>query len=514
MNQFTPSAYQQAIFDWIIEGRGDAIVNAVAGSGKTTTLIQASQRLKTSRALFAAFNTHIAKTLSDRIPTMTCRTIHSVGNRCVSRYLGRTVLDDSKYRSLCRDQANGLHSQLTAHYAQQLQEWARSGADEDDEPEAVPKLEELQAAIAQLVHFTQCTLTCPDSAIAVHSMAAHFGLEILYPDLLIPAISTILEQGQDLARQDKIIDYSDMLYLPYVWGLQPQTFEWVFVDEAQDLSAAQLHLILKARAKGGRMLLVGDPLQAIYGFAGADCESFDRIKDTLQAQELPLSICYRCPVKVLELAKKIVPHMEAAPGAPDGRVETMRESKLPEVVKEGDLILCRLTAPLVSLCIELIAQRIPARVRGRDIGRMLTAIARDVSQIQGFTFRRFAEFLEEYRSKRVAKLQQKANSEAQIESFCDRVNGVKACYEAFECKTLEAFCLEIEGLFSDDRPSVILSTVHRAKGLEEDRVFILYPDKLPLVWENQQPWELKQEMNLKYVALTRAKAELIFVIGK
>ncbi|MEX0267821.1 hypothetical protein AB3R30_01640 [Leptolyngbyaceae cyanobacterium UHCC 1019] len=95
-------------------------------------------------------------------------------------------------------------------------------------------------------------MTNPGSAIAVHSMAAHFGLEVPYPALLIPAIATILEQGQDLARQGKIIDYSDMLYLPYAWDLQPQTFEWVFVDEAQDLSAAQLHLILKARAKGGR----------------------------------------------------------------------------------------------------------------------------------------------------------------------------------------------------------------------------------------------------------------------
>ena len=72
--------------------------------------------------------------------------------------------------------------------------------------------------------------------------------------------------------------------------------------------------------------------------------------------------------------------------------------------------------------------------------------------------------------------------------------------------------MEIEGLFSDDRPSVILATVHQAKGLEADRVFILYPDNLPMIWENQQPWELKQEMNLKYVALTRAKAELIFVV--
>lgn len=143
---------------------------------------------------------------------------------------------------------------------------------------------------------------------------------------------------------------------------------------------------------------------------------------------------------------------------------------------------------------------------------MLTAIAREVAQLPGFTFRQFAEYLEEYRANRIARLKQRANSEAQIESFSDRVDGVKACYEAFECKTLEAFCMKIEGLFSDDRPSVVLSTVHRAKGLEEDRVFMLYPDKLPLIWENQQSWELKQEMNLKYVALTRVKAELVFVM--
>jgi DNA helicase II / ATP-dependent DNA helicase PcrA len=59
---------------------------------------------------------------------------------------------------------------------------------------------------------------------------------------------------------------------------------------------------------------------------------------------------------------------------------------------------------------------------------------------------------------------------------------------------------------------VLLSTVHRAKGLEAERVFLLYPDKLPLQWENQQAWELRQEMNLKYVALIRAWAELYFVV--
>ena len=66
-------------------------------------------------------------------------------------------------------------------------------------------------------------------------------------------------------------------------------------------------------------------------------------------------------------------------------------------------------------------------------------------------------------------------------------------------------------MFSDSRSSVVLSTVHRAKGLEERRVFVLRPDQLPLRWQNQQKWELEQEYNLKYVSTTRAKEALFFV---
>ena len=47
--------------------------------------------------------------------------------------------------------------------------------------------------------------------------------------------------------------------------------------------------------------------------------------------------------------------------------------------------------------------------------------------------------------------------------------------------------------------------------LESDRVVILLPNKLPLSWKGQKPWQFQQEMNLKYVALTRAKKELVFV---
>jgi superfamily I DNA/RNA helicase len=68
-------------------------------------------------------------------------------------------------------------------------------------------------------------------------------------------------------------------------------------------------------------------------------------------------------------------------------------------------------------------------------------------------------------------------------------------------------------LFTDEKVenAVMLSTAHKSKGLEANRVLILLPNKLPLTWQNQLDWQLKQELNLKYVALTRARKELVFI---
>ena len=71
----------------------------------------------------------------------------------------------------------------------------------------------------------------------------------------------------------------------------------------------------------------------------------------------------------------------------------------------------------------------------------------------------------------------------------------------------------INRLFTDEKVenAVMLSTAHKSKGLEANRVLILLPNKLPLTWQNQLDWQLKQELNLKYVALTRARKELVFI---
>jgi superfamily I DNA/RNA helicase len=71
----------------------------------------------------------------------------------------------------------------------------------------------------------------------------------------------------------------------------------------------------------------------------------------------------------------------------------------------------------------------------------------------------------------------------------------------------------INKMFTDDKVenAVMLSTAHKSKGLEANRVIILLPDKLPLKFPHQQRWQEVQEMNLKYVAITRARKELIFI---
>lgn len=216
----------------------------------------------------------------------------------------------------------------------------------------------------------------------------------------------------------------------------------------------------------------------------------------------------------LDLARSIVPEIEAAPGAIASEIDIIEEEQISERVQPGDMIICRLTTPLIKTCIKLIERWMLARVCGRDIGEQLNAIVKAVTELLMYQWSEFGRCLDIYESRQVKKLAQCDGSESQIESLRGRVEAVPVWYQSFEAESVERLLEEIEKLFNDDEPDAILSTVHKAKGLENDRIFVLYPDKLPLIWEGQQDWEYIQEMNLRDVALTRAKRTMIFVHEK
>ena len=491
---FVPSPYQAAIFDFVENGSGDGFVDAVAGSGKTTTLVQAAKRIR-ARSLFCAFNRSIVGELKERLPQgMDVSTISGLGKRIVDAAIGRTEVDDYKYNALAK-----------AFLADQ--------AIEDENGE-------IAGAVVELVRYIQSSLTHPMDLAALKALMEHHDMEVAADHLpvVLRAAAVVLRQGIVVAREQKIISYGDMLWLPHVMsnkelliggGLRPRrSYYLLFVE---DLSPAQLAIVMKHRAPGGRILFVGDPRQAIYGFAGADNESVNKIVRATNARRLPLSVCYRCPQSHIQLAKAIVPHLEAAPNAPVGILETITESKLPSMVKAGDLVLCRNTSPLVALCFKLIELGVSARVRGREIGKTLQKLLKKVARLaEERGGASLPAAMDMYQQGACAALAELKDGEARVEALVDQMNSLRSVYTNARPQSLDEFLAAIEGLFDDGRPSVILSTVHRAKGLEEDTVFILHPERMPSP-AAKQPWQLTQEENLRYVAYTRAKKALYLV---
>jgi superfamily I DNA/RNA helicase len=266
------------------------------------------------------------------------------------------------------------------------------------------------------------------------------------------------------------------------------------------------------RRPGGLMMFVGDPNQAIMSFAGADAESYWAIRDETGAREMPLSICYRCPETHLALAREIVPQIEAAPGAPAGILRYGGEDTLVHEVREGDLVLCRRNAPLLKHCLRLIQSRRPARVRGRDVGKELANLVRDIGETAK-DFRLFLKVLEEFEARSEERLVAQDASETLIDILHDKCEAVRTCYEGFAANDAEELAGQIEAIFSDvpDDNCIWLSSIHRSKGLENDRVFVLEYGRLGQGHPRQRPHELVQEVNLKYVALTRARKELVLL---
>jgi DNA helicase-2/ATP-dependent DNA helicase PcrA len=120
-----------------------------------------------------------------------------------------------------------------------------------------------------------------------------------------------------------------MVWLPNVLNLPVGNYDFLCVDEAQDLNKAQLELVLKAHAEGARGIYVGDKHQAIMGFAASDHRSISNIIERTFAISLPLSICYRCPTSHIELANKIYPVIEPDPEPRPGQYPTLVLPKFP-----------------------------------------------------------------------------------------------------------------------------------------------------------------------------------------
>lgn len=485
------STMQTAIFDWVkahLSGAAALIVEAVAGSGKTTTIVEAAKLIPPSdSAVFLAFNKAIAQELAKRLPShVEACTLNALGWRILRQRLNlrfdavdRNKTRDLIYRNL-PDEAQDVRYELASLIAK-----AKAHG-------MVPRGFETHPGTYESSHDEW------------HALMLRYGID--HGDAEFSNFVTWAESILDLGiRQTRVVDFDDQLYLPVVLGLSAEQRDWVIIDEAQDVSHVQRALLRKVLKRDGRLIAVGDSHQAIYGFRGADSESLRSIEREFSAERLPLSMTYRCPRKVVEVAQGIVPEITCPDNAPEGSVETAKEWSVNDWT-DSDLVVCRMTAPLIELAYRAIGQGVPARVMGRDLGKGLVAL---VAKVAGRTneIERFAERLDAWREREIRRAGDDEDAQSRIE---DRVRCVDCVLRASGAESVRELKAAIESIFTDSRSGVTLATVHKAKGLEAQRVFILQPELMPCPWARDE-WQIVQEYNIKYVAVTRALEALIYL---
>lgn len=508
------------------------IIEARAGTGKTTTLVEGLKVMRgietaftpseQQRAIwdclalsrdaktvgFVAFNKSIATELQRRVPAgCEAMTMHSMGFRAVNK-LGRFRVDE--YRV----------SELIAR------ELGRDLRDLRKEKPAVI------GAVGRLVSLCKMNLAEPTED-ALDQLVRHYDVEVNHSrQEIFDLVPKILARCADPAA-DGAIDFDDMVWLPVRIDLPVAQYDVLLVDEAQDLNRCQQALAKKA---GRRLILCGDPRQAIYGFAGADAESMKRMATELSLENcaapvplvtLPLTVTRRCGKAIVEEAKKIVPDFGAFETNPEGVVRRASYPTQPNgsgttelpvertylaEIRGGDMAVCRVNAPLVRQCFKLIRMGVKATIQGRDVAKGLTSL---VTKMKADSIPDLVAKLSDWLAKELAKEGAARNpSESRMQALEDRHDCVLCFTEG--ASDVPEVLRKIEAIFTDDKnaPGVRFSSIHKAKGLEAHRVFFLKPAIQPPFGGNRPKpqWVIEQEANLEYVAITRAIEELIFVI--
>lgn len=285
----------------------------------------------------------------------------------------------------------------------------------------------------------------------------------------------------------------------------------LLVHNCQDTNPARRALVRAMLRKGGRVIAVGDPHQAIYGFTGADADAMDLIAMDFNCVKMGLTISYRCPKAVVKFANQWVSHIEAALTAPEGEVSrvSMEEFFKRNDLTVGSVVLSRTTKPLVSLAFNLIRRRIPCLVKGRDIGKALQKL---MTRWKVTTLDALESKLDGYLAKETTKLLAK-RQEAKLANVEDSVETIRIIID--QCRmegkrTIDDAVAYVDQLFGDKIEGMMtLSTIHRMKGKEAPVVFWLdRVNTCPSKWARQD-WAQEQEKNLCYVAATRSQDKLI-----
>lgn len=526
------SIQQKAAIEWLKdaavsdERRGLNLV-ARAGCGKTTTLVEMAKLLDglldpKDEVYFGAYNGAIATEIKGKLAQakldprhIGAATLHSAGFSAWRRVAKDVKVDEKKTYGILDRIIMGMENKAAFERDEAKRKLFHKKI------EAAKRYSGFVRKAVSLAKQRAFGFLCAcDDESQWYDLVDHFGLDEEIADdaevdmaEVIRLCIHVFKLGLDMDRE--VVDFDDMILSPLVHNVRMWPKRVVLLDEAQDTNPARRALAIKMLApSNGIFVAVGDDRQAIYGFTGADSDSMDLIQAQLNSDVLPLNVTYRCPKAVVGYANKWVPDFVADKTAPEGTLRRINEEDFwKEQLDPSDAILCRNTRPLISLAYTLLRKGVACRVEGREIGQGLTSLA---NKWKVRTLQALAERLLAYRDREIQKLLAKGLDE-RAAAVDDKVGTLMALIDKLtaegkrEVKELVEFIEALFGSSDDGRAILTLSTCHKAKGREWGRVFWWAAHQLsPSKWAKKD-WQIRQEHNLMYVAVTRAKSELVLV---
>lgn len=512
-------------------GKTNIVVNALAGTGKTTTIVEAVNRLitgkkrltgsdqqeliwdeickeKTEDILVISFSKRIVEELKEKLPSsvpaMTC---HSFGYQTmfkngITRGYSDSKLDFCVLKALCNYSKIEWEEKTLKNYFSQIHR---------KYPKVIKAMTRLiELARTNLIHLDLLSITELDSQLS--KLISYYNIE-WKKDEHYEVIQDTIANAAKLALELTYQCHSDMIYIPLRNKMFIPKRQLVFIDESQDTSIAQQELALKA---GFRHVVLGDVNQAIFSFAGADSKACENLTKILKSgintcKELPLTKSRRCPKVAVGLVKHIVPAFEVMPEAKKGNVYHIDISNLTATAKEGDMILCRTNAPLLKLLYFFYKNGKKAKIEGKQIG---DDIIKTLEEFDAEDIYDLKDKINNWKNIQLEKLEGKeANSEAII-NLIDKsdclLSMLKLLNDKDKTLPINALTLKIKEIFEDDVSCVRLLTIHKSKGLEANNVFLFGQNLLPHP-RSKGDVQLQQEANLEYVAKTRFKENFYFV---
>lgn len=536
----TASEYQMNIFRHGLEAIEaftkrepvtNAVVQAVAGSGKTTTIVGFANLIPSSmNAIFLAFNKAIADELKERLPrTVGARTLNSLGFGILRRYAEgleqsgiitglepvRSWTDGRKTWKIMRDiysrpELNNYGKDVAFLVAK-----AKSLGIVPAELEDAGEINGVEYRSANGLKDTDATW---------RQILLHFGhtVDVQFQPTVFAMVRKVLTASINMLT---LVDFDDQKYLPVVMfpngrEMAAKKFDAIIIDEVQDVNAVDILLIKMSLKKNGVVMGVGDENQSIYGFRGAATDAIQKFSEAFNAISLPLSITYRCATAIVDLARTVYPTIEAAPNAPTGEVVTLGKYDASVFsARDEDMVVCRNNAPIVDFAYKLIRARVPVYVKGRDIGKGLLGL---IDSMKANNVVDLSSNLMIWQAQQVQIiLNDDPDNEEAVQRINDRYETLMVFIRENTDGRVDSVIADIESLFNvnssdtkekyDMKGKVVLSTVHKAKGLEARRVFFLDSHLLFPRYVQAGTWQETQEKNLKYVAITRAKEKLSFI---